>query len=160
MDAWIGVVSTLLGALIGSAVSYLLTRNRDIERSRIDRTLRLMEQYNSAEFLKMRGDADRILDAYFETHERCSWNKLYHDLKENYTPISAIEHFHQMLLYLHESKEINDILARKFWAGHFNHWYSKHFGSLTDISIRNGEETENATMRRLLHWFGSQQPPP
>jgi hypothetical protein len=141
--------------LIGAAASYLPTRNQDIKRSRIDRTLRLMEQYNSAEFLKMRGEADRILDAYFETHERCSWNELYHSLKENYTPVSAVEHFFRMVLYFHESGEIDDALAKKFWAQHYNHWYSKYFGSLSDASIRNGDETENSTMRRLLHWLSS-----
>src|SRR5262245_47750913 len=131
-NALVSFGSALGGALIGAYASYLLSRKQDIKRSRIERTLRLMEQYNSPDFLKMRGDADRILRAYFETHPPCSWNELYHNLKESYTPVSAVEHFFQQVLFFHEIREIEDDMARKFWSHHYNHWYSKYFGSLSD----------------------------
>jgi hypothetical protein len=156
-NVFINFGSALGGALAGAYASYVLTRQQDIRRSRVERTLRLMEQYNSPDFLKMRGDASRILDAYFETHEPCSWNELYDGLKENYTPVSAVYHFFQQVLFFHESGEIDDNMAQKYWARHYNHWYSKRFGSLSDASIRNGDETENSTTRRLLHWFSSKQ---
>ncbi len=149
--------SALGGALAGAYASYLLTRQQDIRRSRTERTLRLMEQYNSPDFLKVRGDADRTLGAYFETHEPCSWNELYDDLKEDYTPVSSVYHFFQQVLFFHESGEIDNDIAQKYWSRHYNHWYSKYFGSLSDASIRKGDETENSTTRRLLHWFSSKQ---
>ena len=156
-DIVVTFASALGGALVGAYMSYLLARRQEIHRARTERTLRLLEQYNSPELLQARGDAGRILRTYFETHAERSWNDLYRDLKDEYTPISVVEHFFQQVLFFHECREIDDDVAQKFFAHEYEHWYNNYFGKISTAAIQKGESGDKSTTTRLFQWLGSNE---
>lgn len=123
IELTLSIFSAIIGGFIGAFLSYHYNRKSTREYMRVQNTLLLYEEFNSDTMLNSR----RIADNYLHSHKDKSLdNVVGYEYPEGYH-VSRILHFFCKIEAFHRLKYIDVKLAKEFFSGHYEYWYTTHF---------------------------------
>lgn len=157
------ILSAILGASLAFLFSWILQRNAEKKT----RSLELIHDYASPDFIDIRNDAGVAIRESFSTFKETnptaypSWQWLFNDFEDDdWRKISKIKHFYEKLNYLITIKEVNQKYISGYFYSEFTHWNAKYFSHINNASLKAGAvaELDVSALEKHLHdpkntWF-------
>jgi hypothetical protein len=155
------LLAAILGAIVGSALGgYIsfVSQTRAVARSeRVQRTLRLYEEWQGTPMLTVRTRASWILQQNLTTGSPKSFSQLARSLldaekEDDWTAVSRVVHFFEMVTKLLDEGEIHSPMFWRLFGRYVDYWHDTALDQLIEISEREDTAIEagwSSAIRRL-----------
>lgn len=146
--ALVGAIFGIIGVLVGVALSHRSVCI--IERKKL--TTDLFVIHNSADCVKTRNEASKVLKQNLNQGNDDSWEGLYKRLRtsEDWEKISQVDHFFRNIYFLSQNGLLDEKLTKTLFRNIHQSWFKNYF-SFIDLA----SEKENVgTQSRLNQWLG------
>jgi hypothetical protein len=145
------MVAAITGAVLGTAVAASVTIFYETMRERKNRSLDLIDEYNSPEFLTIRNEAGTVFRKNIKSNLKMGWNELHEKIEsEEWRSISKVIHYYKKLNFLTELGEVNIIYLSSFFSCEFWHWYNEYFKAIDGYSNENEKEANFESLFKYI----------
>ncbi|QXV61133.1 hypothetical protein [Amycolatopsis sp. TNS106] len=140
------VISALIGVLVGGAISFTVQRLESQRATRVSRTHRLYETWQSAESLVHRVKAVHVLRDNMDSPDPVGFISLMSDesslAADDQFALTRILHFFEECGTLLEVKAIDQKLYKKLFERYVVYWVDGYLQPLHEVSSRTESEIE------------------